>query len=181
MCDAAETAKESGLALWIYVITPGLQTYAYTAEPARISLNARKVNSVNEVNVYLSPTGEVVRTDEKITVEEPEWYFAKTRNNITVTNPKKYAIILRKLALEEEQLNRGIDSLLDCREPALKYINQLKGDEYTVIYRYYIIGQTWEKIAAEIYFSERKVYLNRRSALNKLEKIYNLEVQNGQA
>ena len=71
MCNAAETAKESGLALWIYVITPGLQTYAYTAEPARISLNARKVNSVNEVNVYLSPTGEVVRTDEKITVEEP--------------------------------------------------------------------------------------------------------------
>ncbi|MGN1340310.1 MAG: hypothetical protein ACI4WS_08455 [Oscillospiraceae bacterium] len=87
--------------------------------------------------------------------------------------------ILRKLALEEEQLNRGIDSLLDYREPALKYINQLKGDEYTVIYRYYIIGQTWEKIAAEIYFSERKVFLIRHSALNKLEKIYNSEVQNG--
>lgn len=71
MCDAAKEAKKNGLALWIYVITPGLQTYAYTADPSRIGLNQRKVNSVNEVNLYLSPTGEVIRTDEKITVTEP--------------------------------------------------------------------------------------------------------------
>ncbi len=87
--------------------------------------------------------------------------------------------ILRKLALEEDQLNRGIDSLIDYREPALKYINRLKGDEYTVIYRYYIMGQTWEKIAEECYISPRNVYNFRRKALNKLEKIYNTEVQNG--
>lgn len=87
--------------------------------------------------------------------------------------------ILRKLALEEEQLNRGIDSLIDYREPALKYINRLKGDEYTVIYRYYITGQTWEKIAEECFFSNRNVYNFRRKALNRLEKIYNTEVQNG--
>lgn len=87
--------------------------------------------------------------------------------------------ILRKLALEEEQLNRGIDSLIDYREPALKYINQLRGDEYTVIYRYYIMGQTWEKIAEECYISSRGVYGLRRKALNKLEKIYCMEVQNG--
>lgn len=87
--------------------------------------------------------------------------------------------ILGKLAMEEEQLNRAIDSLIDYRQPALKYINQLRGYEYTVIYRYYIMGQTWDKIASECYFSDRNVYNFRRSALNKLEKIYCAEVQNG--
>lgn len=87
--------------------------------------------------------------------------------------------IMRKLDMEEEQLNRAIDSLVDRREPALKYIDKLQGYEYTVIYRYYIMGQTWDKIADECYFSIRNVYNFRRSALGKLEKMYNMEVHSG--
>ena len=72
MCDAYETAKESGLKFWVYIITPGLQTAAYTASPSRLGINARQVNAVNEINCYITPNGEVVRTDEKITVTYPQ-------------------------------------------------------------------------------------------------------------
>ena len=71
MCGVAKTAEESGLAFWVYIITPGLQTAAYTAKPSPLGINGRKTNAVNEINCYITPTGEVTRTNEKITVTEP--------------------------------------------------------------------------------------------------------------
>lgn len=85
---------------------------------------------------------------------------------------------LDKLREAEEQLNRHIDRLVDYREKALKYLEKLNGEEYAVIYRYYIKGENWQKIAAETFMSERRVYLLRSSALNILETFYEQEGNN---
>ena len=72
MYEEYKTAKAGGKALWIYIVTPGLQTAAYTASVAPLGVNGRAVNSVNEINCYITATGEVIRTDEKITISEAE-------------------------------------------------------------------------------------------------------------
>lgn len=85
---------------------------------------------------------------------------------------------LDKLRKAEDQLNRHIDRLVDYRETALKYLEKLAGEEYAVIYRYYIKGENWQKIAAETFMSERRVYMLRSSALNILESLYEQEGNN---
>lgn len=82
-----------------------------------------------------------------------------------------------KLYKAEQQLNASIDALIDYRAAALQYIDKLEGEERAVIYRYYISGEKWQDIAVNTYMSERRLYLLRKSALAKLEKIYNEEVQ----
>lgn len=72
MVEASKTAKASGLATWFYIITPGLQTVAFTGSPAALGVNSRAVNSVNEIACYITPTGEPKRMNDKITVTEPE-------------------------------------------------------------------------------------------------------------
>lgn len=76
--------------------------------------------------------------------------------------------IMDKLENLEKALNEQIDRSVDAKEEALKYINTLTGEERAVIERYYILGETWEQISHKIYTSERRVYLLRKSALNKL-------------
>lgn len=94
-------------------------------------------------------------------------------------NSKNIQETIDKLEREEQQLNAGIDRLVERRETALKYINKLSGSEYAVIYRYYIMGQDWETISEETHFSPRAVFVRRKKALTKLEDIYCKEVQNG--
>lgn len=91
------------------------------------------------------------------------------KNNGTAEEAMK---ILDRLEAEENQLNASIDRLVDYRARALKYIEQLHGEEHAVIFRYYISGESWQKIADKTFMCERRVYLLRRSALKKLEKIY---------
>lgn len=91
------------------------------------------------------------------------------KNNGTAEEAMK---ILNRLEAEENQLNASIDRLIDYRARALKYIEQLHGEEHAVIFRYYISGESWQKIADKTFMCERRVYLLRRSALKKLEKIY---------
>lgn len=71
MVEASKTAKESDLATWFYIITPGLQTVAFTGSPSPLGVNSRAVNSVNEIACYITPNGELKRTNDKITVTEP--------------------------------------------------------------------------------------------------------------
>ena len=80
--------------------------------------------------------------------------------------------VIERLEAEEHQLNASIDRLVDYRARALRYIEQLHGEEHAVIFRYYISGESWQKIADKTFMCERRVYLLRRSALKKLEKIY---------
>lgn len=80
--------------------------------------------------------------------------------------------ILDRLEAEEKQLNESIDRLVDYRAQAMKYIEKLPGEEHAVIFRYYISGESWEKVAGKTFMSERRVYLLRKSALKKLENLY---------
>lgn len=81
--------------------------------------------------------------------------------------------VVDKLRKVEQQLNESIDTLIDYRAAALKYIDRLSGEERAVIFRYYISGEKWQDIAVNTFMSERRLYLIRKSALDKLEKIYN--------
>ena len=40
------------------------------------------------------------------------------------------------------------------------------------MYQYYILGKTWEKIADEMYMSDRNVYILRKKAMDKLADKY---------
>lgn len=80
--------------------------------------------------------------------------------------------ILDRLEAEEKQLNESVDRLIDYRAQAMKYIEKLPGEEHAVIFRYYISGESWEKVAGKTFMSERRVYLLRKSALKKLENLY---------
>lgn len=80
--------------------------------------------------------------------------------------------VIERLEAEENQLNASIDRLVDYRARALRYIEKLHGEEHAVIFRYYISGESWQKIADKTFMCERRVYLLRRSALKKLEALY---------
>lgn len=82
------------------------------------------------------------------------------------------AKILERLEAEERQLNGSIDKLVDYRARALRYIERIHGEEHAVIFRYYISGEAWDKIAEKTFMCIRRVYLLRRSALKKLENLY---------
>lgn len=80
--------------------------------------------------------------------------------------------IASKLAMLETDLNREIDTAVDIKRKALCIMSALDGYERTVIYRYYILGEGWNKIADKMYFSERQVYNYRKSAMKKLSEKY---------
>ena len=85
--------------------------------------------------------------------------------------PLKYVEELsKKLAVLEEQLNNNIDETVYRKREALEILSVLMGDERTVLYRYYILGDDWRQIAEKLYISERQAFNIRRSAMNKLEK-----------
>lgn len=80
--------------------------------------------------------------------------------------------LVEKLAALERRLNRSIDLAVDRKNEALNILDKLSGDERTVLYQYYILAKDWQKVAEDIYMSERNVYKLRKSALEKLEKLY---------
>ncbi|MDE6729107.1 MAG: hypothetical protein K2J80_14400 [Oscillospiraceae bacterium] len=77
-----------------------------------------------------------------------------------------------KLAALEKRLNRSVDIAVDRKNEAITILKTLSGDEYTVLYRYYILAQDWLKIADEMYLSERSVYNYRKKAIDKLAARY---------
>lgn len=76
--------------------------------------------------------------------------------------------LAEKLAKLEKRLNRTIDLAVDRKNEALDLLDLLDGDERGVLYRYYILGKDWLKVADEMYLSERSVFNLRKRALNKL-------------
>ncbi|MBQ8171596.1 MAG: hypothetical protein IJZ95_06380 [Oscillospiraceae bacterium] len=77
--------------------------------------------------------------------------------------------ILEKLSVLEREINAHIDRTVDAKLQALEYISVLSGEERGVIERYFILAMTWEQIADKMYMSDRRVYLLRKSALDKLK------------
>lgn len=86
------------------------------------------------------------------------------RNNIKASER-----ILDKLTRLETQLNEQIDKSIDIKNQALAIVNLLTGEERGVIENYYILGKTWDKIALEMYMSNRRVFFIRKRALQRLE------------
>lgn len=80
--------------------------------------------------------------------------------------------IAEKLAALEKRLNGIIDRAVDRKNEALNLLDCLSGDERTVLYQYYILAKDWQKIAEEMYLSERSVYNLRKKAVDKLAARY---------
>ncbi|MBS6475123.1 MAG: hypothetical protein KH354_03975 [Clostridiales bacterium] len=56
LMDAYETAKETGKSIWFVVVIPGLTRAFYlSGEPAELGLSAIEVDSVLEINPYITP------------------------------------------------------------------------------------------------------------------------------
>ncbi|MGN0651245.1 MAG: hypothetical protein ACI4KM_12480 [Oscillospiraceae bacterium] len=84
----------------------------------------------------------------------------------------EYAVELaEKLNRLENELNREIDLYVAAKLSALEYISLLDGEERAVIERYYLLNQDWQKIADEMYMSERRVFILRKSALKRMGAI----------
>ena len=75
---------------------------------------------------------------------------------------------VEKLAQLERQLNDTIDRMCTAKAEALRYISFLTGEERSVIEGYYILAKSWDRLAQELYMSERRVYLIRKKALSRL-------------
>lgn len=89
---------------------------------------------------------------------------------------KEYAqSICEKLAALENELNRQIDRTVDVKRKALVYISSLSGEEYSVIYGYYMLAKRWQDLADQLYMSERRLYLIRKSAMKHLSERYGKE------
>lgn len=77
-----------------------------------------------------------------------------------------------KLAALERELNEQIDRTVDAKRGALVYLSSLNGEERAVMESYFFLGKDWAKIAVDLSMSERRVFLLRKSAMNRLEKFY---------
>ena len=79
---------------------------------------------------------------------------------------------VEKLARLEREVNDTSDRMCDAKKEALTYISYLTGEERSVIEGYYILAKSWQRLANDLYMSERRVYLLRKSALTKLLNRY---------
>ena len=85
-------------------------------------------------------------------------------------NKTQYEDKLNNLIFE---LEKRLDKYCDMKRDALELVNRLTGEERAVIERYYILAQPHERIAIDMYMSERTVYNVKKRALKKLSEVSN--------
>lgn len=79
--------------------------------------------------------------------------------------------IVDKLDSQIEKVNAAWDELIDRRDMAKSLINTVEDESIRcVLYRYYILIQTWEQIAVEMNYTIRWVYKLHGKALQDLGK-----------
>ena len=79
--------------------------------------------------------------------------------------------IVDKLDAQIEKVNAAWDELIDKRNQAKALINKVEDESgRCVLYRYYILIQSWEQIAVEMNYTIRWVYKLHGKALQDLEK-----------
>lgn len=104
---------------------------------------------------------------------------ARTREN-EQCSAEYAAQICEKLAQMERDLNAQVDRTADAKREVLVYISYLEGEERAVIEHYYCFGESWEKVAERLYMSTRRVFLLRKSALERIERhFFNKEREGG--
>lgn len=89
-----------------------------------------------------------------------------------LTRVKIYTDRLEELAV---RINASISKAADAESKVQHLLNELNGEEKAVLYRYYILGEDWKKVALSLSFSESSIFIIRRRALEKLSKIYEEE------
>ena len=91
----------------------------------------------------------------------------------TPCKSQRYAesIVYRLVNLEAE-LNREIDRAVDIKREALCILSSLEGSERAVLYRYYILGESWKEVSKKMYISERQTYYYRKAALKRIDEKY---------
>ncbi len=94
---------------------------------------------------------------------------ASTRKNVYASEDYS-ARIVEKLAALEAEMNAQVDRTVDAKRNALVYLSFLEGEERSVIESYYSLGKSWAEIAEKLYMSERRVFLLRKSALERIER-----------
>ena len=71
-----------------------------------------------------------------------------------------------------EKVNAAWDELIDKRDQAKALIDKVEDEGIRcVLYRYYILGQTWELIAVDMGYAIRHVYRLHGTGLLFLEKM----------
>lgn len=80
--------------------------------------------------------------------------------------------VAEKLAALETELNGQIDKTVDAKRGALVYLSALSGEERAVMESYFILGKDWARIAVDLAMSERRVFLLRKSAMDRLAGLY---------
>lgn len=79
--------------------------------------------------------------------------------------------IVDKLDSQIEKVNAAWDELIDKRDKAKALIDKVSDESSRcILYRYYILGQTWELIAVETNYTIRWVYKLHGKTLQDLEK-----------
>ena len=79
--------------------------------------------------------------------------------------------IVEKLERQAEKVNQAWGKLIELREKAKALIQkEHDNDCRCILYRYYILGQTWEQIAVEMNYTIRWTYKLHGKALQDLEK-----------
>lgn len=79
--------------------------------------------------------------------------------------------IVAKIEQQAAKVNAAWDELIDKRDQAKALINKVDDESIRcVLYRYYILIQTWEQIAVEMNYTIRWVYKLHGKALQDLEK-----------
>lgn len=119
---------------------------------------------LNRVRTY-----EIETQSELEHVERLRRIAARTRGNTTCSAEYAEKICV-KLAEMERELNCQIDRTADKKLEALVLLSYLEGEERAVIEHYYFFAEDWRSIAYKLYMSERRVFLLRKSALEKLKK-----------
>ena len=77
-----------------------------------------------------------------------------------------------QLARLEREVNTSIDLMCDAKAEALTYISFLTGEERAVIEGYFILAKSWQRLANVLYMSERRIFMLRKSGLDKLIRRY---------
>ena len=71
LVEASATAEADGKATWFFIQLKNGDTVAFTGKPTQLGLPGAGVNSVVEINCYITPTGEPKWIEETITFTEP--------------------------------------------------------------------------------------------------------------
>lgn len=85
----------------------------------------------------------------------------------------KMGTIYSKIDEKERKINEMIDSLLDFRLKVTAEINELEDGRYIdVLYRKYVLNQSWKEISTEMRYSIRHVQKINGKALLAFQRLH---------